>query len=60
MVFSHANDSFFWVITQLSGVDVKTPQGEAAQLGHVHTGDFCGGIFVSSGFCLKVKASIFC
>jgi GntP family gluconate:H+ symporter len=23
-VFSHANDSFFWVITQLSGMDVKT------------------------------------
>jgi GntP family gluconate:H+ symporter len=24
MVFSHANDSFFWVVTQLSGMDVKT------------------------------------
>jgi len=23
MVFSHANDSFFWVVTQLSGMDVK-------------------------------------
>ena len=23
-VFSHANDSFFWVVTQLSGFDVKT------------------------------------
>ncbi len=23
-VFSHANDSFFWVITQLTGMDVKT------------------------------------
>lgn len=23
-VFSHANDSFFWVVTQLSGMDVKT------------------------------------
>jgi GntP family gluconate:H+ symporter len=23
MVVSHANDSFFWVITQLSGIDVK-------------------------------------
>ena len=23
-VFSHANDSFFWVVTQLSGIDVKT------------------------------------
>jgi GntP family gluconate:H+ symporter len=22
-VFSHANDSFFWVVTQLSGLDVK-------------------------------------
>ena len=24
MVFSHANDSFFWVVTQLSGMDVKS------------------------------------
>jgi len=24
MVFSHANDSFFWVVTQMSGMDVKT------------------------------------
>jgi GntP family gluconate:H+ symporter len=24
MVVSHANDSFFWVITQMSGMDVKT------------------------------------
>ena len=24
MVISHANDSFFWVITQMSGMDVKT------------------------------------
>lgn len=24
MIFSHANDSFFWVVTQLSGMDVKT------------------------------------
>ena len=24
MVFSHANDSFFWVVTQLSGIDVKS------------------------------------
>jgi GntP family gluconate:H+ symporter len=24
IVFSHANDSFFWVVTQLSGMDVKT------------------------------------
>lgn len=24
MVFSHANDSFFWVVTQLSGLDVKS------------------------------------
>ena len=24
MVVSHANDSFFWVVTQLSGMDVKT------------------------------------
>jgi GntP family gluconate:H+ symporter len=24
MVASHANDSFFWVVTQLSGMDVKT------------------------------------
>ena len=24
VVFSHANDSFFWVVTQLSGMDVKT------------------------------------
>ena len=23
-VFSHANDSFFWVVTQLSGMDVKS------------------------------------
>jgi len=23
MVFSHANDSFFWIVTQLSGMDVK-------------------------------------
>jgi gluconate:H+ symporter, GntP family len=23
-VFSHANDSYFWVVTQLSGMDVKT------------------------------------
>jgi len=23
-VVSHANDSFFWVVTQLSGMDVKT------------------------------------
>jgi GntP family gluconate:H+ symporter len=23
-VFSHANDSFFWVVTQMSGMDVKT------------------------------------
>ena len=23
-VFSHANDSFFWVVTQLSGIDVKS------------------------------------
>ena len=22
-VFSHANDSFFWVVTQMSGMDVK-------------------------------------
>jgi len=24
MVVSHANDSFFWVVTQMSGMDVKT------------------------------------
>jgi len=24
MVTSHANDSFFWVVTQMSGMDVKT------------------------------------
>ena len=24
MVVSHANDSFFWVLTQMSGMDVKT------------------------------------
>ncbi len=24
MTFSHANDSFFWVVTQFSGIDVKT------------------------------------
>ena len=24
MVFSHANDSFFWVVTQMSGMDVKS------------------------------------
>jgi GntP family gluconate:H+ symporter len=24
IVFSHANDSFFWVVTQLSGIDVKS------------------------------------
>jgi GntP family gluconate:H+ symporter len=23
IVISHANDSFFWVVTQLSGMDVK-------------------------------------
>ena len=23
-VFSHANDSFFWVVTQLSGIDIKS------------------------------------
>ena len=23
-VFSHANDSFFWVVTQMSGMDVKS------------------------------------
>ena len=23
-VISHANDSFFWVVTQMSGMDVKT------------------------------------
>ena len=23
-VFSHANDSYFWVVTQMSGMDVKT------------------------------------
>ena len=24
MFGSHANDSFFWVVTQMSGMDVKT------------------------------------
>ena len=24
MVASHANDSFFWVVTQMSGMDVRT------------------------------------
>jgi len=24
MTISHANDSFFWVVTQFSGMDVKT------------------------------------
>jgi len=24
IVFSHANDSFFWVVTQMSGIDVKS------------------------------------
>ncbi len=24
MVFSHANDSFFWVVTQMSGIDIKS------------------------------------
>lgn len=24
MVASHVNDSFFWVVTQMSGMDVKT------------------------------------
>jgi GntP family gluconate:H+ symporter len=24
MVVSHANDSFFWVVTQMTGMDVKT------------------------------------
>jgi len=24
MVASHANDSFFWVVTQMTGMDVKT------------------------------------
>jgi len=24
MVVSHANDSFFWVVTQMIGMDVKT------------------------------------
>jgi len=24
MVVSHANDSFFWVVTQMSGMDVNT------------------------------------
>ena len=24
MVVSHANDSYFWVVTQFSGMDVKT------------------------------------
>lgn len=24
MVMSHVNDSFFWVVTQLSGMNVKT------------------------------------
>ena len=24
LVFSHANDSFFWILTQLSNMDVKT------------------------------------
>ena len=24
IVASHANDSFFWVVTQMSGMDVKT------------------------------------
>jgi GntP family gluconate:H+ symporter len=24
MVVSHANDSFFWVFTQMTGMDVKT------------------------------------
>ena len=24
MIFSHANDSYFWVVTQMSNMDVKT------------------------------------
>jgi len=61
MVFSHANDSFFWVVTQLSGMDVKTPQGGAAQPRHVHPGDFsrCVFVLVSSGVCVEVKSCSF-
>ena len=24
MTVSHANDSYFWIVTQMSGIDVKT------------------------------------
>jgi len=39
MVASHANDSFFWVVTQMSGMDVKT----GYKL--VTTGTTCMGVF---------------
>jgi GntP family gluconate:H+ symporter len=44
MVFSHANDSFFWVVTQLSGMDVKTGY-RLYSLGTVIMGT-CGAIFL--------------
>ncbi len=39
MVASHANDSFFWVVTQMSGMDVKTGYKLMT------TGTTCMGIF---------------
>lgn len=39
MVASHANDSFFWVVTQMSGMDVKTGYKLMT------TGTICMGIF---------------
>ncbi len=39
MVASHANDSFFWVVTQMSGMDVKTGYKLMT------TGTLCMGIF---------------
>jgi GntP family gluconate:H+ symporter len=39
IVASHANDSFFWVVTQLSGMDVKTGYKLMT------TGSICLGVF---------------
>jgi GntP family gluconate:H+ symporter len=43
MTVSHANDSYFWIVTQMSGMDIKTAY-KTHTLGTLIQG--CGGFVV--------------
>jgi GntP family gluconate:H+ symporter len=51
MVASHANDSFFWVVTQMSGMDIKTGY-KLMTAGSIFTGLVAGTVIWIAGLIL--------